>query len=186
VASGGPSPATRSRIVASAATAALLAATAIGAAAATAHAPLDHPRQIRLQSAGVSVRGSLGSFCWSTREGAGSCADAADPLHVSGRLPIRPLGRVTLIVFDHARWVQASLLRVEGSAIRRLGRPLRARRAGHDPHKWRVRLPVRLRDVNRLDVFVRSRWGDAEYWAGLSAPWAAADAELRRPRRDDG
>jgi hypothetical protein len=146
---------------------ALLAVTAIGLAAATAHEPRAHPRQIWVGSGGLYVRASLGSYCWSRREGAGICADAAYPIDVRGRLPVQARDRVTLLAPDHARRVQVSLLRVEGSSIDQIDWRARARRVGDGPHRWRVRLPADLRNANRLDVFVRYKAGDADFWAGI-------------------
>src|SRR5919106_404895 len=77
------------------ATGALLAATAIGLSAATAHEPRGHPQKMWVGSGGLYVRASVGSYCWSRREGAAICADAAYPIDVRGRLPVQPRDRVT-------------------------------------------------------------------------------------------
>lgn len=157
----------RRRNLAIAATGALLAATAIGLAAATAHEPRAHPRKIWVGSGGLYVRASLGSYCWSRREGTAFCADAAYPIDVRGRLPVQPRDRVTLLVRDHARRVHVSLLRVEDNAIHQVDWRARARRVGDGPHRWRFRLPADLRNANRLDVFVAYKGGDADFWAGI-------------------
>ena len=156
----------RPRNFAIVATGALL-AVAIGLAAATAHDPRAHPRKIRVGSGGLFVRASLGSHCWSGREGVGFCADAAYPIAVRGRLPVQPGDRVTLFAPDHAQRVHVSLLRVKGSAIERVDWRARAHRVGDGPHRWRFRLPADLRNSNRLDVFVRYKRGDADFWAGI-------------------
>ncbi|MGI9019201.1 MAG: hypothetical protein ACR2G3_00630 [Solirubrobacterales bacterium] len=162
----------RPRNLAIVATGVLLAATAIGLSAATAHEPRAHPQKIWVGSGGLYVRASLGSYCWSRREEGtgfwnGFCADAAYPIDVRGRLPVQPRDRVTLHVPDHARRVNVSLLRVEGSAINHGDWRARARRVGDGPHRWRFRLPADLQNANRLDVFVRYERGDADFWAGI-------------------
>ena len=151
------------------ATGALLGATAIGLSAATAHEPRGHPQKMWVGSGGLYVRASVGSYCWSRREGAAICADAAYPIDVRGRLPVQPRDRVTLRAPDHARRVRVSLLRVEGGAIDHVDWQARARRVGDGPHRWRFRLPADLQSANRLDVFVRYKRGDADFWAGIDA-----------------
>lgn len=157
----------RPRNLAIVAAAALVVATAIWLAAAAAQEPRAHPRKIWVGSGGLYVRASLGSHCWSGRQGAGFCADAAYPIGVRGRLTVRPGDRVTLLAPDHARRVHVSLLRVEGSTIDRVDWRVRAHRVGDGPHRWRFRLPAKLRNANRLDVFVRYKRGDADFWAGI-------------------
>jgi hypothetical protein len=155
------------RILAIVAVGALLPATAVGLGAATAHERRDHPRQIWVGSGGLYVRASLGSYCWPLGQGGRFCADSVYPIDVRGRLPVQPLDWVTLLVRDHVRRVQVSLLRVEGGVIGPADWRASARLVGDGPHRWRFRLPADLRNANRLDVSVRLKGGDADFWAGI-------------------
>lgn len=152
-----------------------LAAVLVGVAAlgsAGAHPPGEQPKRIWVGSGGLWTKGALGAYCW-TRDGAGVCADRVYPDRVPGRLPVRPGGRVALIVPDHARGVSVSLTRVRSDKGRSIGWRTKAHRPTGNPHRWRLRLPARLRDADRIDVFARyAGGGDAFFSAGI---------DIRRP-----
>jgi hypothetical protein len=144
----------------------LLGVAALGLGSAGAHPPGDYPKRIWVGSAGLWTKAALGSYCW-TRGQAAVCSDQVDPRKVRGELPVRPRGRVGLIVADHAERVDVSLHRVAGRGIKSIRWKRRAHRPSADPHRWRVRLPVKLRGANRIDVYARYPGGDAHFVAGI-------------------
>lgn len=130
------------------------------------HPPGEKPKRIWAGSGGLYVRATLGTYCWE-RERSGICADAAYPLKVRGRLPVRPRGRVALRFADHARHVRVSLTRVRDREAKSLDWRTRARRPTENPHRWRFRLPRKLRGANRLDISARYPNGDGHFSAGI-------------------
>jgi hypothetical protein len=122
---------------------------------------------LSITRAGLTAEASPGSFCV---DPPGFCADAAYPLPVRGRLPVRPGGRVVLEPSVDASKLSVRLLRVPARRIMPVGRQLTVRRLA--PKRWAVTLPRRLRDATVLDVFMR--WdnprdgsGDASFWGGI-------------------
>jgi hypothetical protein len=107
----------------------------------------------------VTVTPTSGSYC---RSGADQslCADAAYPLPIKRRLPVRPGGRITIASDEPLSDVDTCL------ETKRLRRFRCADAAGSGTH-WRVRLPHRLRRADRLSIFVRYPQGDGDYALGL-------------------
>jgi hypothetical protein len=147
---------------------AVVAIAAVVLGPAGAHPPGEQPKRIWVESGGLYVRPALGAYCW-MHDRVGVCADRVYPREVRGKLPVRPRGAVGLIVPDHARSVSAWLTRVRGGEPERLRWKTTARRPTANPHRWRLRLPARLRGADRLDVFVRYSGGDASFSAGIDA-----------------
>jgi hypothetical protein len=122
---------------------------------------------LSLARAGLTAQATLGSFCV---DRPGFCADAAYPLPVRGRLPVRPGGRVVLETSVEASELSVRLLRVPARRTTPVGRQLTVRRLA--PKRWAVTLPERLRDATVLDVFLlwdnpRDGSGDASFWGGV-------------------
>lgn len=168
-------------MIAIGAVAALVAVAALGSAGA--HPPGEQPQRIWVGSAGLWTKAALGSYCW-TRDRAGVCSDQVAPRRVRGELPVRPRGRVGLIVADHAERVDVSLHRVAGRGVKSIRWKRRAHRPSANPHRWRVRLPAKLRGANRIDVYARYPGGDAHFVAGIDVrPMPARAVRLIPTRR---
>jgi hypothetical protein len=128
---------------------------------------------LSLSRAGLTAQATAGSMCRQPppgEAGPGLCVDAAYPLAVRGRLPVRPRGRVVLETSVDASKLHARLMRVRGRAVERVGGRLEVRRLSG--RRWAVTLPGQLGDADVLDVFLR--WenprdghGDASFWGGI-------------------
>jgi hypothetical protein len=136
--------------------------------------PIDGPT-LSMSRAGLTAQATPGSMCTqpppSEASSPGVCIDAAYPLPVHGRLPVRPRGRVVLESSVRASKLDVQLTRVRGRSAKPVGRRLTVRRLS--AKRWAVTLPPRLRNARVLDVFIR--WnnphdgrGDASFWGGIS------------------
>jgi hypothetical protein len=149
-------------ILAAVAAAALVAPPAVGARP-------ERPRPLFASARGDTVRATTGSYCVTEGE-TGTCVDAAYPLAVHGHLLVSPPGLVVLRTHDtEIKRLRLSLLHVAGDDIERLER-LDAHRALSHGARWRVDMPRRLGDANRIDVFVRyaDGIGDADFWVKIA------------------
>lgn len=148
------------------------------------HDPEGKPYRLSVLYRGLYVRATAGTATITEHDaGAGYTTihgDAAYPLPLRGRLPVRP--GAGLLVLTDARWrkLSAGLIR-----LRRIRRPhagyeeidylrsVRARRVPGRPRRWRVRLPQRLRGADVLELSVRGRGpgpyrrDSVNFWAGL-------------------
>lgn len=147
----------------------LAVATATLVAAPAAGVGSERPRPLFASARGETIRATLGSYCVN-EDGAGMCADAAYPLEVHGRLLVSPPKLVVLRTHDtKIKRVTVRLLHVEGDDIEPLER-VEAHRAVSAPARWRARMPRRLGNANRLDIFVRyaEGIGDADFWVKIA------------------
>jgi hypothetical protein len=159
-----------------AATCALLAVPAAGLASGAGARGLS-PRPALVTAHALTLRSTPGTYCVTGRPrngtSAGVCADYAYPLRTRGRLPVDGGDRVALRfrhnprIFDQPRSVRVSPLRVHDGHIDAVSTAVVAKAVNGHPRRWSVVLAADLEGANRLDVAVRYRQGDADFWAGI-------------------
>jgi hypothetical protein len=135
------------------------------------------PRPALVSAHGLTVRSTVGSYCVDGRPHHGTsvsgCTDSAYPIGTRGKLPVSGGDRLALRfrhnprIEDTVTRARVSLLRVHDD-ITYISHPVAASQNRRHPSRWHVRLPGDLKDANKLDISVKYRNGDADFWAGIA------------------
>ena len=136
------------------------------------------PAPPTLVSLGKVAQATLGSTCWKT-EGGGQCADAAYPLPVRCKLPVKPGAKLVVRLHRPADSVTATVDKRDGMPGRRL--PAWKNRSGNvaGSSLWRFRQTKRLLGAAAIDVFAYFPGGDLDSWTGVKTD--ACRAGFRPP-----
>ncbi len=135
------------------------------------------PRPALVTAHALTIRSTVGTYCVQGRARHGTqvgmCADYAYPLRTRGRLPVDGGNRVALRfrhnprIEDRPKSVRISPLRVSAQQIDSVSSTIAAVQSRQHPRRWSATLPADLDGANVLDVAVRYRQGDADFWAGI-------------------
>lgn len=146
-----------------------LAALTIFGTASVSGAERDRPPRILVSRANVIVPATLGSYCWK-RESGGSgvnmCGDAAFPLPVKCRLPVKPGGRIKVDTRLDATRLSVGLVRLGKDDFGHL-KWSRTKQRPNGRRHWTFRLPKAPASAGTIEISATYEQGGASSWAGL-------------------